>query len=253
MAATVEGDPDLTLRGVATEADHETYIEAPFKVPAGVTRLTITFDYPRAQRTVLDLGLLDQERFRGWSGGERLSFTLSAEEATASYLLGPIVPGRWTLLIGVPNIRKGVTAAYEAKIWFGRGSAPAAGFDLFGPAAEERSRLVARRSPHAHGPQRRLLLRPERDAGAGRSTAQSRRQRREGSISSPSPTTTPPRISTPCASCSPPSTACCSFPAARSPPSSATPTSSGPPASLTFAWAQRAFRTPAPLSTARRP
>ncbi len=123
MAATVEGDPDLTLGGVATESDHETYIDAPFEVPAGVTRLTINFDYSRAHRTVLDLGLLDPDRFRGWSGGERRSFTLSAEEATASYLLGPIVPGRWTLLIGVPNIRKGVTAAYEARIWFGRGAA----------------------------------------------------------------------------------------------------------------------------------
>ncbi len=114
--------PDLTLRGVVREADHETYIEAPFEVPAGVTRLTIAFDYPRAHRTVLDLGLVDPDRFRGWSGGERRTFTLSAEDATGSYLPGPIVPGRWTLLIGVPNIRKGVSAAWEATIRFTRGA-----------------------------------------------------------------------------------------------------------------------------------
>ncbi len=115
--ARADGEPDLTLRGVVTETAHETYIEAPFEVPVAASRLTIVFDYPRAHRTVLDLGLMDPERFRGWSGGERRTFTLAAEDATGSYLPGPIIPGRWTLLIGVPNIRKGVAAAYEAKIW----------------------------------------------------------------------------------------------------------------------------------------
>jgi hypothetical protein len=119
MDRTAEPTPDLVLEGVVTEADHETYLKLPFDAPTGVTRLTVAFDYDRAHRTTLDLGLVDPERFRGWSGGERRLVTLSAEEATPSYLPGPIPAGRWTILVGVPNIRKGVRAAYKAQVWFG--------------------------------------------------------------------------------------------------------------------------------------
>ncbi|HZZ36819.1 MAG TPA: CehA/McbA family metallohydrolase, partial [Caulobacteraceae bacterium] len=38
------------------------------------------------------------------------------------YLPGPVRPGRWTLLLGVPNLRKGVIAPYVARIWFSRGA-----------------------------------------------------------------------------------------------------------------------------------
>ncbi|MGH6970846.1 MAG: CehA/McbA family metallohydrolase, partial [Caulobacteraceae bacterium] len=121
-----EAGPDLTLTGVLTRADHETYVELPFEVPAGVERLTIAFAYDtREERTTIDLGLFDPKRFRGWSGGDKMGFTLSAADATPSYHPGPIVPGRWTLLLGVPNIRPGVTCRYEARIWFGHGEAPA--------------------------------------------------------------------------------------------------------------------------------
>jgi hypothetical protein len=117
-----EAADGLTLSGTLTRADHETYRELAFDVPAGVTRLTVAFDYTgREQRTTIDLGLFDPERFRGWSGGDKAEFTLSAIDATPSYLPGPIVPGRWTLLLGVPNIREGVTAHYTATIAFGRG------------------------------------------------------------------------------------------------------------------------------------
>jgi len=124
MDQPIETGPDLVLEGEVTEGDFETYLQLPFEAPAGVTRLTIAFDYERAHRTTLDLGLMDPERFRGWSGGERRLVALSAEDATPSYLPGPIGAGRWTLVVGVPNIRKGVRAAYKAQLWFQR--APAA-------------------------------------------------------------------------------------------------------------------------------
>ena len=113
---------EIELRGVLTRADHETYKELAFDVPPGVERLTVAFAYTgREERATIDLGLFDPERFRGWSGGDKATFTLSALDATPSYLPGPIVPGRWTLLLGVPNIRPGREAAYVAKIRFGRG------------------------------------------------------------------------------------------------------------------------------------
>ncbi len=118
---------DLTLTGVMTGAEHQTYREVAFKVPAGVTRITVAFDYSgREQKATIDLGIRDPQRFRGWSGGNKASFTVSEAEATPSYLPGPLPAGTWRLVLGAPNIRKGSTAAYTAKIWFGRAGDPPA-------------------------------------------------------------------------------------------------------------------------------
>jgi hypothetical protein len=114
-----EAQPDLVLHGVVTYADRQTYRELPFTVPKGVTRVTVQFSYTeRDKHTSIDLGLLDNERFRGWSGGNKGSFTVAEADATPSYLPGPIRPGKWTLLLGIPNIESGVRSEYEAKIYF---------------------------------------------------------------------------------------------------------------------------------------
>lgn len=119
------GAPDLVLTGEITGADHQTYKPVTFEVPAGVTRLSVAFDYTgRENRTVVDLGLLDPVRFRGWSGGNKKGFFVSTEAATASYLPGPLPAGKWTLLLGVPNARPNSKASFEAKVWFQRAPAP---------------------------------------------------------------------------------------------------------------------------------
>ena len=113
-------EPDLILTGTITRADFETYREVPFRVPAGVWRVTVEFAYTgREQRTTIDLGVRDGARFLGWSGGNKNTFTVSATDATPSYLPGPIVPSEWALVLGVPNIRPGVRAEFTAKIYFG--------------------------------------------------------------------------------------------------------------------------------------
>lgn len=117
-----EGKPDLVLTGEITGADHQTYKPVPFDVPAGVTRVAVAFDYTgRENKTVVDLGLMDPVRFRGWSGGNKKGFFVSTEAATASYLPGPLPAGTWTLLLGVPNARPSSKATFEAKVWFQRG------------------------------------------------------------------------------------------------------------------------------------
>jgi hypothetical protein len=114
--------PDVTLTGAMTGADHQTYREVPFRVPAGVTRLTVEFAYTgKDQKSVIDLGLRDPQRFRGWSGGNKARFTISEAEATPSYLPGPLPPGEWKLVLGVPNLRKTGRAEYTARIFFDRG------------------------------------------------------------------------------------------------------------------------------------
>ncbi len=113
--------PDLVLTGQIVGTDRQTYKPVTFEVPPGVTRLTVAFDYTgRDQKTVVDIGLMDPQRFRGWSGGNKRTFTLAVEDATMSYLPGPLPAGRWTLLLGVPNARAATVASYEARISFER-------------------------------------------------------------------------------------------------------------------------------------
>ena len=114
-----EPKPDLVLTGVITHAAHQTYREVPFQVPTGVTRLTVQFSYSgREQHTTIDLGIFDQERFRGWSGGNKATFTISDSDATPSYLPGPIRPGTWKLILGIPNIRPGARSEFQANVYF---------------------------------------------------------------------------------------------------------------------------------------
>jgi hypothetical protein len=114
-----QAHPDLILHRTVTYADRQTYIELPFDVPESITRVTIESSYTeRDKHTTIDLGLFDGERFRGWSGGNKASFTLSATDATPSYLPGPIRPGRWKLILGVPNVREGVRSEYTANVYF---------------------------------------------------------------------------------------------------------------------------------------
>ncbi len=122
---------DLRLEGVLTRAQHETYLELPFRVPPGTGRISVVFRHDgAADRTTLDLGLRDPERFRGWSGGARDRVILSDSHATPGYLPGPLPAGAWALVLGVPNLRPGVTTTYAAEIWLDRDDAPATFSDV---------------------------------------------------------------------------------------------------------------------------
>jgi len=113
--------PDVVLQGEVLPQQNQSYIEAPFTVPEGVHRITVSFhNLAREQHTVLDLGIADPFRFRGASGGNKDRFTLSDTDATPSYLPGAIPPGRWKLLIAVPNIRPGIPSRWRAEVWFNR-------------------------------------------------------------------------------------------------------------------------------------
>lgn len=114
----IDRAPDRLLEGVLQRTDHQTWREIPFDVPAGVGQLRVVFSHATDQGTVIDLGLRDPERFRGWSGGNKSTFTVGTGWATPSYLSGPMPEGTWQLLLGIPNIRTGVATAYRAEIFF---------------------------------------------------------------------------------------------------------------------------------------
>jgi len=116
-------EADRIVTGEITGADHQTYKPIPFDVPTGVERITVRLTYDKANKTVVDLGVFDPERFRGWSGGTRDRFTLSASDATPGYLPGALPAGRWQVQFGIPNARKDAHSAYRVEIFFDRGVA----------------------------------------------------------------------------------------------------------------------------------
>jgi len=115
--------PPLVLTGELTRADHQTYREISFSPPPGTGRISIDFSYTgRDQKTVIDIGVRDPGGQRGWSGGNKSHIEIGETDATPSYRPGAIQPGKWKLVLGIPNIREGQTAAYKATITFAAGS-----------------------------------------------------------------------------------------------------------------------------------
>src|ERR1039457_1820380 len=116
---TQDPPADHVLSGEVTGAQHKTYIEVPFGVPAGTHRISVDFQYTgKEAHATLDLGVFDPERFRGESGGNKSHFTISETDATPSYLPGAIPAGVWRLLIAVPNMRPQTVSHYRADIRF---------------------------------------------------------------------------------------------------------------------------------------
>jgi hypothetical protein len=120
--APVRADPPasaqtIKLSGVLTGADHATYVNVPFTLPPGARTLSITVDHDgRDKRTTIDLGLRDPAGFRGWSGSNKTTIRLADFEATPSFRPGPLLPGKWTLILGVPHIAEDVTTRWTASI-----------------------------------------------------------------------------------------------------------------------------------------
>jgi hypothetical protein len=111
---------DLDLRGTIAHGT-DGYVLVPFEVPSGIKRLNVTFSYTgKEDHTTLDLGLLDPQRFRGWSGGNKHAFSVGIADATPSYLPGPLPTGTWKLLIGVAYLGEGHTSNYTAHVHFVR-------------------------------------------------------------------------------------------------------------------------------------
>jgi len=119
--------PDLVLDGEIGPADLSTCRALPFRVPAGVVRLSAELTYTgHDQYTVIDMGVSDQDGSRGWSGSNKASFTLSRTDATPSYLPGAIRPGAWAMNLCTSAIRPGRHDRYVVGLWFWRhGDIPA--------------------------------------------------------------------------------------------------------------------------------
>lgn len=101
-----------TVRGhLPTGAPDFVYL--PVEVPAGVREIEVAYTYDKptvpegTKGNALDIGVFDERGtalggrgFRGWSGGARDRFTISAEKATPGYLAGPVREGTWHVVLG---------------------------------------------------------------------------------------------------------------------------------------------------------
>jgi hypothetical protein len=107
----------VVITGSLSHADYEHLLEREFDVARGTKRLKISLAYTgEDRRTVIDLGLRGPLEFRGWSGGGPQTIVVGPTFASYGYLPGPIEPGRWAVVLGVPNIREGSTDTYQVTI-----------------------------------------------------------------------------------------------------------------------------------------
>jgi hypothetical protein len=115
------------------------FVYLPVQVPRGVSRIEVSYSYdrpavpPGTLGNALDIGLFDQRGhrlgaaagFRGWSGGFRTSFFVSASEATPGYLPGPIGAGTWFVVLGPYTVAPaGLAYQVDITLSFGAPGAP---------------------------------------------------------------------------------------------------------------------------------
>ncbi len=90
-------------RWTPTDRAESLYRELAFDVPPSTPAVSVRLRYDRT-RAVIDLGLLDSERFRGWSGSNKEGFVVSPERATPGYVPGPLPAGEWQALLGLHRV-----------------------------------------------------------------------------------------------------------------------------------------------------
>ncbi|TDE10702.1 hypothetical protein E1269_11195 [Jiangella asiatica] len=78
-------------------------MEVPFEVPAGTSSVHVTLSYDTGAG-VIDLGCTGPDGWRGWSGGARSRFTITADAATPGYVAGPLEAGTWAMVLGLHRV-----------------------------------------------------------------------------------------------------------------------------------------------------
>ena len=130
--------PDVVLAGRLEPEEAGRYLHVPFAVPDGVRQLHVRYEYSEripsdplvGGGNTLDIGLFDERGtaaggpgFRGWSGSNKLAFTVDAAWATPPYRPGPIGAGTWHVLLGPYKVSpRGLE--YRVEIWFDAGLQP---------------------------------------------------------------------------------------------------------------------------------
>lgn len=104
----------IVLKHTVQKQAEGQYYTLPFEVPSGVEKLTVSYSYQRIRPgggslpnkvNVIDLGLEDADnRFLGWSGSARSSVSVGQFDSTNGYLMEPVKPGTWHILVGAYRV-----------------------------------------------------------------------------------------------------------------------------------------------------
>ncbi|MEJ7576768.1 MAG: CehA/McbA family metallohydrolase [Pyrinomonadaceae bacterium] len=108
-------------------ANDSRYVYVPFDVPPNAVRVSVSYQYERANgANTIDIGLFDARStgsdtdprgFRGWSGGRRSEFSVSRDEATPGYLPGEMTVGTWRIILGLYKVAPtGVDVSFKIEI-----------------------------------------------------------------------------------------------------------------------------------------
>jgi hypothetical protein len=132
------GTQTKTITGTL-EPDAADWYYLPIQVPRGVAQIAVdyTYDRPTAPAglpgNACDIGMFgpqghelgNQRGFRGWSGGFRTSFAISASEATPGYVPGPIESGTWHVILGPYTVApQGLHYQVDVTLTFGAPGTP---------------------------------------------------------------------------------------------------------------------------------
>lgn len=162
-AHAAEGRTETRVLTGRLAAGSPDLVYLPVEVPEGVRRIDVSYTYDRPDvpagtpGNALDIGVFDErgtdppgEGFRGWSGGARTGFSISAEEATPGYVAGPVNAGTWHVALG-PYTVAPQGMRYEVTVTFTFGATGATPRPVYPPErAEGRGRAWYRGDCHLH-------------------------------------------------------------------------------------------------------
>src|SRR5690625_3659578 len=82
------------------------YLTVPFDIDPGSDSVQVQLTVDRSA-AVIDLGCEGPAGWRGWSGGSRDEFVITADAATPGYRPGPLEAGTWSVILGLHRIPPG--------------------------------------------------------------------------------------------------------------------------------------------------
>lgn len=114
-SAPARADEEVLVRdGEVPTDDDVRFVELPFEVPEGIVELEVRHD-DLSESNILDWGLSDPLRNRGWGGGNTEPAVVGVEAASRSYLPGPLPAGTWRVRIGEAKLVE-LPARYHVEI-----------------------------------------------------------------------------------------------------------------------------------------
>ncbi|WP_100401353.1 CehA/McbA family metallohydrolase [Bacillus sp. FJAT-42315] len=115
----------LTLSRFIAKEEERTYIEVPFHMEENTSRFLVKYEVVSQgeQSCVIDLGVKDPRRVRGWSGGARKEFYIDLHHATPGYVAGEFPKGEWAVLLGAYHVAEegcivNITISFEKQTPF---------------------------------------------------------------------------------------------------------------------------------------